>query len=201
MAEAGGYIPNPSEEVIKFGDAYRTLAETMTGGAVAVTPKYEGTGNRIVGFKPWNSFRCVHKLAPKNEETGFIDCYVKDKADRWLTKEQLNALVEALPSKGSQLPAGWFVDRANKAGVMRYKIDRIDDIDQRLPTFADVQDILAEAIDALHIFRQWLIDGGEVALLYGLEAAIEHHLDAATLLARKGGMAELADNIEDLRPV
>ena len=144
-----GWVGNPNEDVSAFGDCYRRLAEEVTGGEIALTPRtLTNASARMVEFVPWaphDNFKPFHKL-----DKGVLDVRVKGLS--------LQELRERLDSRGvrERCPEGWKAAEQGKSAypVLRYRVGVIGG-DLSADAFGTAQPIVSEALQALSDLRSW----------------------------------------------
>ena len=153
-----GWVGNPDEGVRAFGDLYRRLAEEVTGGEVALTPRtLSNAAARMVEFVPWaahDNLKPFHKL-----DKGLLDVRVKGFS--------LAELRERLDSAGSRerCPEGW---QAAAQGTSKYPVmrRRVGMIGGQLSgeAFEEVRPTVVEALEALASLKSWWERRGEKLL-------------------------------------
>lgn len=148
-ASASGWTGNPDDDVRAFGNCYRQLAEELTGGEIALTPKsLTNKAPRLVEFEKWaphDNIKPFHK-----HRQGLVDVRIRDFT--------LGELQECLDSFGPQArcPKGWTA-AAQDTGefpVLRYRVRTISG-PLSAEAFDDVQPILAEVLQALSQLKTW----------------------------------------------
>jgi hypothetical protein len=150
-----GWTGNPSEDVRAFGDCYRRLAEEVTGGEIALTPRtLTNASARMVEFVPWaahDNLKPFHKL-----DKGVLDVRVKGFS--------LQELRERLASHEvrERCPEGWKAAEQGKSAypILRHRVGVIGG-DLSADAFDAAQPIVSEALQALSELRSWWEREGE----------------------------------------
>jgi hypothetical protein len=165
------------EDVVAFGNAYRSLAYQMTAGAV-LPGTFKGRSNRILAFERWlGAVRPTHKM-----EKGLLDCEVL--ARGW-TEASLSAWLLVAP--GNRCPPGWRVARAEKALVLRHDVSKLSS----LSSFQEAEAIVTEAVRLLHELRRWAEGEGSELLSGPPPALLDQVMAAAARLAAESGRPDL----------
>ena len=187
------YEGNPDEEVARFSDRYRELAEEITGGLVVLhsgTMKYQAS--RIVGFKPWTpKYTLNHKLHQR-----IIDFQVRG----W-TVHDLQRLFDGLP-ENEKMPEGWLVDTEYGAKLTKETGERPPVLRHRVGfagpdlDFDAVRTTIKRALLAILDLREWFIRCGRDVLERPSPEVIDHHLTLAARHLRSRGCEDLATSID-----
>ena len=158
-AKDSGWVGNPDENVRAFGECYRDLAEKLTGGEIALTPKsLTNASVSTVEFKPWaehDNFKPFHKYGK-----GLVDVRVKD-----LTVQELREQLDSFGAR-ARCPEGWTA-AAQDSGpypVLRYRVGVIRS-SLSADAFDEVRPIIAEALQALSGLKSWWERHGAKRLL------------------------------------
>ena len=144
-----GWVGNPDEGVRAFGDCYRRLAQELTDGEIALTPRtLSNTAARMVEFVPWapgDNFKPFHKL-----DKGLLDVRVKG-----FTLQELRELLHDCEAQ-AQCPKGWKAasQGTSKYPVLRYRLGVIGG-ELSVDAFDEVRPIVVEALQALSDLKSW----------------------------------------------
>jgi hypothetical protein len=177
---------NPDAWVIEFGDQYRELARSR---GRQVPGALRGKFSRILLFPDWTlngrHMDLFHQL-----KRGCVDLHIID----W-QRDALEALIESLDEQ-DRPPVGWRVDQASGPWpILRYELTPIP---EDLPPFGEVEDVVAEALDAIANLKTWFDTTGRRVLEEPSAHSLRRLLHLSTDMARHQQLDRLADEISAL---
>ena len=186
LPSMGDRTSNPDEWVIEFGNQYREFARRR---GQQVPGALRGKFSRILLFPDWwlngRHMDLFHQL-----KRGCIDLRIVD----W-QHEGLEAILESLDEQ-ERPPAGWRVDQAGGPWpILRYELTPIP---EDLPPFGEVQDVVAEALDAVANLKTWFDITGRRILEQPPAHSLRRLLNLSADMARNQRLDQIADEISEL---
>jgi len=186
LPAVGDRRSNPDAWVIEFGNQYREFAR---GRGRQVPGALRGRYSRILLFGDWTlsgrHMDLFHQL-----KRGWVDLRIVG----W-HRDALEALIQSLDEQ-DRPPVGW---KAEQAGgpwpILRYEVMPIP---EDLPPFEEVQDVVAEALDAIANLKIWFDTTGHQVLEQPPTRSLRRLIELTAALARQQGADELAGELSAL---
>jgi hypothetical protein len=186
LLSTGDRRSNPDAWVIEFGDQYREFARSR---GQQVPGALRGKFSRILLFPGWK-LNGLHMDLFHQLKRGCVDLRIVG----W-QNDALEALIESLDDQ-ERPPVGWRVDQAGGPWpILRYELTPIP---EDLPPFGEVQDVVAEALDAIANLKTWFDITGRRILEQPSAHSLRRLLHLSTDMARHQRLDRLADEISAL---